>query len=40
VQGWVENDFHLTLTKRQRIACREQRPVSLPLATTPGQRDN
>jgi len=38
VQGWVENDFHLTLTKRQPISWSVNNGLSsLPLATMPGQ---
>jgi hypothetical protein len=38
VPGWQENDFRLTLTKRQPISWSiNQGLSSLPLATTPGQ---
>lgn len=38
VPGWVEQNFHLTLTKRQPISWSVNSGLpSLPLATTPGQ---
>jgi len=38
VQGWVETDFHLTLTKRQPLSWSVNDGLSsLPLANRPGQ---